>query len=75
MQISLDEELLKEVDADVETKKIGRSAVIRRALRLYLDLKRRREIDSAYERAYAGKADDVLAEFAEVLGAQAWPVE
>ena len=75
VQISLDEELLAEVDEDPETRAGGRSALIRRALRLYLDLKRRREIDEAYERGYGGKADDVYAEFADLLGAQSWPEE
>ena len=75
VQISLDEQLLKEVDRDPEAKRDGRSAFIRRALRLYLDLKRRRSIDQAYERAYAGKADEVFDEFADLLRAQPWPEE
>jgi len=75
VQISIDENLLREVDRDPDAKKEGRSAVIRRALRLYLDLKRRRAIDQAYDRAYRDKADEVLAEFGELLGAQGWPEE
>ena len=35
----------------------GRSAVVERALRLYLDQVRRRETDLAYERAYGGGVD------------------
>ncbi len=73
VQISLDEGLLREVDRDPEAKKQGRSAVIRRALRLYLDLKRRRVIDAAYARAYEGKSDEVFEEFADLLGSQPWP--
>jgi metal-responsive CopG/Arc/MetJ family transcriptional regulator len=73
VQISLDDALLREVDRDPEAKKQGRSAVIRRALRVYLDLKRRRAIDVAYARAYEGKADEVLDEFADLLRSQTWP--
>jgi metal-responsive CopG/Arc/MetJ family transcriptional regulator len=71
----MDEKLLQEVDRDPEAKREGRSAVIRRAVRLYLDLKRRREIDQAYDRAYRNNADEVLAEFVDLLGAQTWPEE
>ena len=73
VQISLDRDLLAEVDRQPETRQQGRSAVIRRALRLYLDLKKRREIDAAYEQAYVGRADELLEEFGELIGAQAWP--
>lgn len=73
VQISLDRELLDEVDQQPETRRHGRSAVIRRALRLYLDLKKRREIDAAYDQAYAGRADELLNEFGELIGAQVWP--
>ena len=75
VQISLDEELLAEVDRDPEARDLGRSALIRRALRVYLDLKRQRDIDAAYERGYGGKADNVYAEFADLLGTQSWPGE
>lgn len=73
VQISIDEELLEEIDRRPETRRKGRSAVIRRALRLYLELSRRREIDAEYARAYGGDADRVLEEFAGLIGAQAWP--
>jgi len=56
IQISIDPELLAEVDAQLETHEHGRSAVIRRALRIYLEIKQRREIDREYERAYGGGA-------------------
>jgi metal-responsive CopG/Arc/MetJ family transcriptional regulator len=75
VQISLDEELLAEVDRDPEAQQHGRSALIRRALRTYLELKRRKEIDDSYDRAYAGKADEVFEEFTDLLGAQTWPDE
>lgn len=73
VQISLDETLLREIDRRKETKKLGRSAFIRRAIQLYLELERRREIDAAYARAYGGREDEVFDEFAELLRSQAWP--
>jgi Arc/MetJ-type ribon-helix-helix transcriptional regulator len=73
VQISLEEGLLAEVDRHPEAQRRGRSALIRRALRFYLDAQRRREIDAAYQRAYEGKADEVFDEFADLMDAQAWP--
>ena len=75
VQISLDEELLEEVDRQAEAQHSGRSALIRRALRVYLELKRRRAIDEAYLRAYGGKADEAYEEFAELIAGQSWPDE
>jgi metal-responsive CopG/Arc/MetJ family transcriptional regulator len=75
VQISLDEELLEAIDRHEETRKRGRSALIRRALRLYFDLERRRDIDVAYARAYGNKADEVWDDFAKLMDGQAWPDE
>jgi predicted transcriptional regulator len=75
VQISLDEKLLRRLDRDPEAKKAGRSAVIRRALEFYFELRRRREIDAAYDRAYGGKGDEVYRDLEGVLGGQVWPDE
>ena len=75
VQISLDQELLDQVDREPEAQRAGRSALIRRALRVYLALKRRQEIDEAYLRGYGGQADEVLGEFAELISGQSWPDE
>jgi len=75
VQISIEAALLEEIDRQPETKDLGRSAVIRRALRLYLDVKRSREIDDAYDQAYAGRAGEVFDEFRDLIGAQQWPEE
>ena len=72
VQISIDEDLLKQIDRRPETRKDGRSATIRRALRLYLELAKRREIDLAYARAYGSKEDT---ELLDLMGEQAWPEE
>lgn len=53
IQISIDERLLAAADADPEVKRLGRSAVLRKALFDYLRRKRREEISAAYARAYA----------------------
>lgn len=53
IQITIDERLLKALDRDREVKKLGRSAVLRRAAFDYLRRKRRKEIEDEYRRAYA----------------------
>ena len=53
MQVTIDERLLAALDADPEAKKDGRSAVVRRAVALYLRQRRDREIAEAYRRAYS----------------------
>ena len=73
VQISLDEKLLRTIDRDPETKRRGRSAVITSALLLYLENKRRRDVDGAIFRAYGVAADDMLAEMAPLIEAQSWP--
>ena len=75
VQISLDEKLLKEIDRQKETREHGRSAFIRHALRLFLELQRRHEIDKGYQRAYGGKADQLWEEFAPLMESQRWPEE
>jgi metal-responsive CopG/Arc/MetJ family transcriptional regulator len=78
VQISLDEELLREIDRRPETKRDGRSAVIKRALRLYLDRKQRETIDESYVRGYGRERGSKAArrsEFEAMLDAQAWPEE
>lgn len=73
LQISLDEELLRRIDAEPETREQGRSAFIRSAVVTDLRARRRRETDHAISAAYGGKADPMLAEVAGLLDAQAWP--
>ena len=75
IQISLDEELLREVDRQKESRERGRSAFVRRALRAYLEAQKKREIDRAYVRAYGGRADELHEEFADLMSTQRWPDE
>ena len=52
VQISFDEDLLEELDRSEEVKREGRSAVLRRAVKEYLERRRRRSITDRYRRAY-----------------------
>jgi len=73
VQISIDTDLLRRIDADPEAREKGRSAFIRAAVRLYLAAKERRELEARLVSAYDGEADAMLAEVADLIGAQEWP--
>jgi metal-responsive CopG/Arc/MetJ family transcriptional regulator len=73
VQVSIDLDLLRRIDADPETRKRGRSAFIRSAVSSYLGAKQRRKIDAAIAAAYASAAGAMLAEAQDILDAQAWP--
>jgi len=67
VKISIDGELLRRIDRDPETRRRGRSAFVRTAVEQYLAAKDRRRIDEHLVAAYEGKADEMLAEIAELL--------
>jgi metal-responsive CopG/Arc/MetJ family transcriptional regulator len=48
----MDEELLARLDRDEETKRSGRSAVLRRAVAEYLKRRSHQTIAASYQRAY-----------------------
>jgi metal-responsive CopG/Arc/MetJ family transcriptional regulator len=73
VQVSIDTDLLRRIDADPETQDRGRSAFIRSAVEIYLAARERSEIDAGLVRAYEGQADAMLAEIEDLLGEQAWP--
>jgi len=73
VQISLDIELLRKLDADPEAREKGRSALVRNAIEFYLTAKERRALDARIARAYEGEADAMLDEVRELIGAQEWP--
>lgn len=73
VQVSLDGDLLRRIDRDPEAKKLGRSGFIRNAVSAYLQAKERRDIDAAIRKAYEAKADDLVDEIEDLMGAQAWP--
>jgi metal-responsive CopG/Arc/MetJ family transcriptional regulator len=74
VQISVDDDLLRAIDRRPETKREGRSAVIRAALRMYLERKQRESTDEQYVRAYGRRARG-KDEFDDLLDGQAWPDE
>ena len=73
VQISIDTDLLRRIDADPEVRERGRSAFIRAAVETYLRARRRREIDAQIATAYDGRADDLLEDVTDLLGVQEWP--
>lgn len=73
VQVSMDTELLRRIDADPEVRRRGRSSFICSAVEMYLHAKRRREIDAQIANAYGGQTDELLDEVADMIGTQAWP--
>ncbi len=75
VQVSIDVDLLRRIDADPETRKKGRSAFVRSAVSSYLAAKERRQIDATIRAAYGRAADAMDTEVADLMDAQAWPRE
>lgn len=73
VQISMEPDLLDQIDADPEAREKGRSAFIRSAEQLYLEAKRRQEIERQLAHAYSGEAASLLDEVETLIGRQAWP--
>lgn len=73
VQVSIDTELLRRIDADPETRQKGRSAFVRAAVTSYLATKRRRAVDQTITAAYGGAALAMEGEISDLLDAQAWP--
>lgn len=57
IQVTFDEELLARLDATEETRRDGRSAVLRRAAAEYLRRQERLRVAEAYRCAYANTAE------------------
>jgi metal-responsive CopG/Arc/MetJ family transcriptional regulator len=73
VQITFDEGLLRRLDADPETRRLGRSAVLRIAVEEWLKGKRDKEIDEQIRRGYQRHP---AAEFDEWLKEEPpWPDE
>jgi metal-responsive CopG/Arc/MetJ family transcriptional regulator len=73
VQVSIDQDLLRRIDADPETREKGRSAFVRSAVSSYLAAKQRKAIDLAIGAAYGKAADAMQSEVSDLLDAQAWP--
>jgi hypothetical protein len=74
IQVTFDEGLLKELDSTEEVRRDGRSAVLRRAVTLYLRNKRRFAVAEGYERAY-GRDPGLGGEFEDWESQGQWPDE
>jgi metal-responsive CopG/Arc/MetJ family transcriptional regulator len=72
IQVMFDESLLKQLDADDEVQRLGRSAVLRRAAKEYLRNARARRIAEKYRRAYS-RGDPLSGEFAAWEAEGVWP--
>ena len=59
IQITVDDRLLARLDADPEAKRLGRSAIFRRAVDLYLKQRRKRAVGDAYRKAYGARAGSI----------------
>ena len=62
IQITIDPKLLDEIDKDEESRKKGRSAFLRQAVRYYLEQKRLKSISEKYRSGYSqglAKNDDL----------------
>jgi hypothetical protein len=73
IQVTMDEELLAQIDQDAEARSVGRSAFLRNAAAAYLRKRRERTIDEAYARGYAASppTDEEFGPFGSVV----WPDE
>lgn len=71
IQVSVDDHLLARLNADEEVRRDGLSAVLRRAVDLYLRRNESRAIARAYERAYS-HTPGLGREFAGWEGEGAW---
>ncbi len=67
IQVTFEEDLLNDLDADDTVKVIGRSALLRQLAREYLRRERERRIDEQYARAYgdSGGADPASTDWEE----------
>lgn len=74
IQITMDEDLLSALDRDEEVKRQGRSAVLRRITRDYLERRVNDAVTKRYRKAYGGKKD-LGSEFAGWEDEGAWPPE
>jgi metal-responsive CopG/Arc/MetJ family transcriptional regulator len=72
IQITFDEELLRELDATDEVRREGRSAAMRRAVAEYLKRGRQQAIADQYRQAY-GESGGLGAEFSGWEEQGQWP--
>ena len=72
IQVTIDEQLLQALDGDAEVKRIGRSAVLRKAAKEYLRRNVAARIREQYKRAY-GATGGRVPELEGWIGVGVWP--
>lgn len=75
VQISIDTSLLEKIDAEQETRAVGRSAFIANAVLRYLRDKENEQIDEQFRTTLTGEAVRLYSEVEPFLAAQVWPDE
>lgn len=75
IQITIDERLLTQFDADEQVQRLGRSAVLRQVAAEYVERRKRQAVAEQYRRAYAGSAGTPLPELEGWEGQGVWPSE
>ena len=75
IQVTLDDDLLRDLDASDEAKRDGRSAVIRRATAAYLRRQRQAAITAQYARAYGSGGGAFPSEFDGWEDEGEWPTD
>jgi metal-responsive CopG/Arc/MetJ family transcriptional regulator len=75
IQVMFEEGLLAELDGTAEVREQGRSAVLRQLASDFLRRHRQQEIDTRYERAYAGVEAPLGKDFEGWEDEGIWPPE
>jgi metal-responsive CopG/Arc/MetJ family transcriptional regulator len=75
IQIMMDEELLDELDAEEEVRRLGRSALFRKLAAEYIEHRRRKTISSMYRQAYGEHRHGLGKEFDGWENEGRWPSE
>jgi metal-responsive CopG/Arc/MetJ family transcriptional regulator len=73
IQITIDEKLLTQLDADEQVQHLGRSAVLRQVALEYIERRRCQAVAQQYRRAYAGAAGGLEPELEGWEGQGVWP--
>ena len=74
IQITIDEGLLTQLDADEQVRHLGRSAVLRQVAAEYIERRKRQAVAEQYQRAYAGAAA-AIPELGDWEWQGVWPTE
>lgn len=74
VQILMNEEMLADLDADDQVRRVGRSQVLRHLVAAYLESRREARLNAQYRRGY-GDDSDVCVELEGWSEEGSWPEE